>query len=68
MEQAMDRAGGKLGNKGGEAALTAIEMANLFRQLPDADEDEEEEDDDEEEGGGSSGGEWKEGGVHKGAR
>jgi 6,7-dimethyl-8-ribityllumazine synthase len=34
MEQAMDRAGGKLGNKGGEAALTGIEMANLMRVLP----------------------------------
>ncbi|KAK4834568.1 hypothetical protein QYF36_025017 [Acer negundo] len=30
MEQAMDRAGGKSGNKGAEAALTAIEMASLF--------------------------------------
>ncbi|KAG9152601.1 hypothetical protein Leryth_021934 [Lithospermum erythrorhizon] len=29
MEQAMDRAGGKAGNKGSEAALTAIEMASL---------------------------------------
>ena len=37
MEQAMDRAGGKLGNKGGEAAITAIEMANLMRALPDGD-------------------------------
>ncbi len=37
MEQAMDRAGGKLGNKGGEAALTAVEMANLMRSLPEAD-------------------------------
>ncbi len=36
MEQAMDRAGGKLGNKGGEVTLTAIEMANLFRTLPEA--------------------------------
>lgn len=33
MEQAMDRAGGKIGNKGFEAALTAIEMANLRRNL-----------------------------------
>lgn len=31
MEQAMDRAGGKAGNKGGEAAVTAIEMASLFQ-------------------------------------
>jgi 6,7-dimethyl-8-ribityllumazine synthase len=29
----MDRAGGKVGNKGGEAAVTAIEMANLMRDL-----------------------------------
>eukprot|EP00270_Netrium_digitus_P006071 TRINITY_DN18271_c0_g1_i1.p1 TRINITY_DN18271_c0_g1~~TRINITY_DN18271_c0_g1_i1.p1 ORF type:complete len:293 (-),score=47.63 TRINITY_DN18271_c0_g1_i1:260-1117(-) len=33
MEQAMDRAGGKLGNKGGEAAVTSIEMANLYASL-----------------------------------
>ncbi|KAK9811305.1 hypothetical protein WJX72_001476 [[Myrmecia] bisecta] len=33
MEQALDRAGGKLGNKGGETALTAIEMANLLKSL-----------------------------------
>ena len=33
MEQALDRAGGKAGNKGGDAALTAIEMANLLRRL-----------------------------------
>ena len=33
-EQALDRAGGKLGNKGFEAATTAIEMADLLRQLP----------------------------------
>ncbi|XP_020252935.1 6,7-dimethyl-8-ribityllumazine synthase, chloroplastic-like [Asparagus officinalis] len=30
MEQALNRAGGKAGNKGAEAALTAIEMASLF--------------------------------------
>lgn len=30
MDQAMNRAGGKAGNKGAEAALTAIEMASLF--------------------------------------
>ncbi|KAL1806258.1 hypothetical protein ACET3Z_029326 [Daucus carota] len=30
MDQAMNRAGGKSGNKGAEAALTAIEMASLF--------------------------------------
>ncbi len=33
MEQALDRAGGKMGNKGGEAALSAVEMANLLRQI-----------------------------------
>lgn len=33
MEQALDRAGGKTGNKGGEAAVTAIEMANLLKTL-----------------------------------
>lgn len=33
MEQALDRAGGKTGNKGGEAAITAIEMANLLQTL-----------------------------------
>jgi 6,7-dimethyl-8-ribityllumazine synthase len=35
IEQAIDRAGTKSGNKGGEAALTAIEMARLLRGLPD---------------------------------
>src|SRR5262249_34432693 len=34
MEQALDRAGGKAGNKGYDAAVTAIEMVNLLRQLP----------------------------------
>lgn len=33
-EQATSRAGGKLGNKGFEAAMTAIEMVDLLRQLP----------------------------------
>lgn len=33
-EQAMDRAGGKAGNKGFEAALAALEMVNLFATLP----------------------------------
>jgi 6,7-dimethyl-8-ribityllumazine synthase len=33
MEQALDRAGGKVGNKGGEAATTAIETASVLRQL-----------------------------------
>lgn len=32
-EQAMDRAGGKAGNKGADAALAAIELANLLRRL-----------------------------------
>ncbi|KAF8402439.1 hypothetical protein HHK36_013395 [Tetracentron sinense] len=30
MDQALNRAGGKSGNKGAEAALSAIEMASLF--------------------------------------
>jgi 6,7-dimethyl-8-ribityllumazine synthase len=34
VEQATERAGGKLGNKGFEAALAAIEMANLLASLP----------------------------------
>jgi 6,7-dimethyl-8-ribityllumazine synthase len=33
LEQAMERAGGKGGNKGFDAAMTAIEMANLRRSL-----------------------------------
>ncbi len=33
LEQAIDRAGAKGGNKGFEAALNAIEMAHLMRQL-----------------------------------
>ncbi|MDQ6699561.1 MAG: 6,7-dimethyl-8-ribityllumazine synthase [Acidobacteriota bacterium] len=33
VEQAIDRAGLKSGNKGFDAAMTAIEMANLLRQL-----------------------------------
>jgi 6,7-dimethyl-8-ribityllumazine synthase len=32
-EQALDRAGGKEGNKGYDAALAAIEMADLLRKL-----------------------------------
>ena len=32
-EQAVDRAGGKLGNKGWEAALAAIETARLLEQI-----------------------------------
>jgi 6,7-dimethyl-8-ribityllumazine synthase len=33
IEQAIERAGTKAGNKGVDAALTAIEMANLLKQL-----------------------------------
>ena len=33
LQQAMDRAGGKNGNKGAEAAEVAIELANLLKQL-----------------------------------
>jgi len=33
IEQAIERAGTKAGNKGWEAAVTAIEMANLTKQL-----------------------------------
>src|SRR6266481_7032935 len=33
LEQAIDRAGAKGGNKGADAAITAIEMANLLRVL-----------------------------------
>lgn len=33
LEQAIDRAGAKSGNKGFDAAMTAIEMANLMRTL-----------------------------------
>lgn len=36
LEQAVDRAGAKAGNKGWQAALTAIEMANLVATLPQA--------------------------------
>jgi 6,7-dimethyl-8-ribityllumazine synthase len=32
VEQAVDRAGGKAGNKGFDAAMTAIEMAHLLRK------------------------------------
>ena len=34
IDQAIERAGTKAGNKGSEAAMTAIEMADLLRQLP----------------------------------
>ena len=33
MEQALDRAGGKVGNKGHEATLAAIEMINLLKMI-----------------------------------
>ncbi len=33
MEQALDRAGGKAGNKGAEAALTVLEMAGLLESV-----------------------------------
>ena len=33
LEQAIERAGSKAGNKGWEAALSAIEMVNVYRQL-----------------------------------
>ena len=33
LEQAIDRAGAKGGNKGFDAAMTAVEMANLMRKL-----------------------------------
>jgi 6,7-dimethyl-8-ribityllumazine synthase len=35
LEQAIDRAGAKSGNKGFEAALNAVEMAHLLQQLRD---------------------------------
>ena len=33
IEQAVERAGTKMGNKGAEAATAAIEMVNLFKQM-----------------------------------
>ncbi|WP_425470034.1 6,7-dimethyl-8-ribityllumazine synthase [Saccharospirillum alexandrii] len=33
IEQAIERAGTKAGNKGAEAALVALEMVNLFKQI-----------------------------------
>jgi 6,7-dimethyl-8-ribityllumazine synthase len=33
IEQAIERAGTKAGNKGAEAALSAIEMINLLREI-----------------------------------
>jgi 6,7-dimethyl-8-ribityllumazine synthase len=34
MNQALERAGGKAGNKGTEAARAALEMVSVLRQLP----------------------------------
>lgn len=34
MDQALERAGGRVGNKGTDAALAAIEMVNVLRKLP----------------------------------
>ncbi len=34
IEQAVERAGAKQGNKGWQAALTAVEMANLLKEIP----------------------------------
>ncbi len=34
IEQAIERAGTKAGNKGVDAAMTAIEMVNLLREIP----------------------------------
>jgi 6,7-dimethyl-8-ribityllumazine synthase len=34
LEQAIERAGSKSGNKGWEAAMAALEMVNLFKALP----------------------------------
>jgi len=33
LEQAIDRAGAKSGNKGSDAAMTAVELVNLFREF-----------------------------------
>jgi 6,7-dimethyl-8-ribityllumazine synthase len=33
IEQAIERAGTKAGNKGGEAAMSAVEMINLLKKL-----------------------------------
>lgn len=35
LEQALERAGGKAGNKGAEAALAALETADVLARLPD---------------------------------
>ena len=34
LEQAVERAGSKSGNRGGDAAMSAIEMASLLKELP----------------------------------
>ena len=34
IEQAVERAGTKMGNKGWEAALAAVELVNVFAQMP----------------------------------
>jgi 6,7-dimethyl-8-ribityllumazine synthase len=39
MEQALDRAGGKAGNKGAEAAVCALEMAGLLEAIDKQDQD-----------------------------
>lgn len=39
LQQAKDRAGGKLGNKGDEAAVTAIKMAALQNEMSESDDD-----------------------------
>lgn len=36
LEQALDRAGAKVGNKGFEAAVTAVEMVHVLRAISDA--------------------------------
>ena len=36
VDQAIERAGTKVGNKGFDVTMGAIEMANLYRQLPGA--------------------------------
>jgi len=36
LEQAIERSGAKAGNKGSDAAVAAVEMANLLAQLPGA--------------------------------
>jgi 6,7-dimethyl-8-ribityllumazine synthase len=33
LEQAIDRAGAKAGNKGFEAAMSAIELVNLYKEM-----------------------------------